>query len=113
VQLQEKHGDQVHAIAMNVEFDGRSDALSAKEIDKINEVLTAKEIVVHNIICTDPIDDALEKLNVASIPAVLVFDTTGKLAKKFDGEVTYVDDVIPFVTELVAKSSDPAEAEEQ
>ena len=49
-------------------------------------------------------DDTLEKLDVVSIPAVLVFDSSGKLARKFDGEIDYKNDVVPFVAELVANA---------
>ncbi len=106
MQLQEKHGDKINAIALNIEFDGQDDETqpSQKLRDKINKVLTSNKIIVRNIICSDPMDDTLEKLDVVSIPAVLVFDSSGKLARKFDGEIDYKNDVVPFVAELVANA---------
>ena len=93
-------------IALNIEFDGQDDETqpSQKLRDKINKVLTSNKIIVRNIICSDPMDDTLEKLDVVSIPAVLVFDSSGKLARKFDGEIDYKNDVVPFVAELVANA---------
>ncbi len=54
-----------------------------------------------NVISSDPIDGVLSDFDVFSLPAVLVFNPQGELHKRFDGAVSYPEQVFPEVEQLL------------
>ena len=65
---------------------------------------------VINLISAEADSDVFEKLEIASIPVVMLFDREGKLVKKFteadggeDG-LTYEADIIPAIEAALSKN---------
>jgi len=107
VQLHQQYPDSLVAITMNVEYDGGDSPESLRpDVKKKLAELNANFLA---LISSDPSDVLYEKLDLASIPAVLVYDRTGQLRQRFDNDAmeygsegfTYDDDIAPLVRELM------------
>lgn len=96
-------------MTFNVDYSGQEEDREA-----ITEMLEEKGIggTFHNILSSVPSDDLYAKLDLGAVPAVYVFDKTGKLAERFDyndpekfGEdgFSYEKHVGPLVDKLVAE----------
>lgn len=105
MQLQEKHGEQLATMTINVDFNkkmgGPSDELIAKVKSKLKDV----GVTSQNLIASEHIDKVLETYNLGGLPAALIFDRGGKLRKKIDLGVNYAKDVAPEVEALIAAKS--------
>jgi len=63
--------------------------------------------------------DVYELIKLASIPAVYVYDTQGKMAKRFDNDAgdygdegfTYEDHIIPLIEKLMAGDTSAPESD--
>ena len=75
------------------------------------EFLKKNKATTKNFLSSDPDEDVLGKVDIASIPISLIYDKEGKLSKAFHnndqeyGETgfTYDDHVVPHVKTLLAK----------
>lgn len=121
VELQERFGKDVVCISASCNYDGLPDSPPESYREEVQAFLDeqkAGDLV--NVVMTVEAEALFEQLNLASIPAVYVYNREGELAQRFDnedpdklkesGEFTYEKDIIPLVEELVA--NEPA-AEEQ
>jgi len=109
VALQKSHPEDVVCISFSLDYIG----LAKKPPDvikpKVLTFLQEQDAQLLNIISSDPDEEIYDKLDLAAIPAVLVYDQTGELTKRFDNEeaataeeeFTYEKDVVPFVEQLV------------
>jgi hypothetical protein len=89
-----------------VDFDGRKTRPPESYEPKVTEFLSKVEADFDNFIVQTPSDEVFEAIGIGSIPAVLVFDADGKLAKLFSdvGETagfTYDADIVPLVEKLL------------
>ena len=106
VKLAEKHGDKVHAMTLNLDYES-GDPLDDEARSKIMRVLEKRGIRADNYISTTGTDTVLEHLGAsAGLPTVVVFDATGKQVKVFDGMFSYEDDIAPLVEDLIAAAAD-------
>ncbi len=112
--------DQVRCVSASLDYDGLPDYPIEDCRKAALEFLEQTGSTLDNFILSDESLTVMDdKLKIASIPAVFVFDVDGKLARQFDesdGEsFTYEKDITPFVTELVSQSfsgeSSPVESE--
>jgi thiol-disulfide isomerase/thioredoxin len=111
--------DQVRCVSASLDYEGLADYPMEECRKSSLEFLERQKSTLDNyILSEDSLTVMDDKLKIASIPAVFVFDVDGKLARQFDesdGEpFTYEKDITPFVKELVAKSfptATPAESE--
>jgi thiol-disulfide isomerase/thioredoxin len=106
VDLHQELGDQVQCMTLDVDFDGRKSKPPTTYEKDVLSLLTNLNAKFPNYICTTSSDDVYSAAEIDSIPAVLIFDADGKLAKKFvdAGESAgfgYHKDVIPFVKSLL------------
>ena len=106
VELHKTHGDKVQCITLDVDFDGRASKPPKTYEDAAKKILTAVDATLTNYISKTSSEEIYSQADIASIPAVLVFDANGKLVKKFvdAGDGTgfgYHKDVIPFVKTLL------------
>lgn len=106
VAMQKRFGDKVVAIGANVDFDGRKSRPPESYEPKVTEFLSNVEAEFDNFIVQTPSDEVFEAIGIGSIPAVLVFDADGQLAKQFSdvGETagfTYEADIVPLVEKLL------------
>ncbi len=97
-------------MTMNVEFDGTDSPEDLR--DAVNKTLTRLEANFLSMICSTPNDALYEQLKLASVPAVLVYDQTGQLRKRFDNDAneygtegfTYEHHIGPLVEELLTEA---------
>jgi hypothetical protein len=101
VQLQEKYGERVQAISLNVDFEGDGQAPSEQLLAKVQSKLDQLNMACENVISSDPYDDVLSDFDVFSLPAVLIYDSQGGLHKRLDGAVSYEEQVFPEVERLL------------
>lgn len=101
--------DQVRCISASLDYEGLADYPIEDCRQAALEFLEQQKATLDNFILSeDSLTVMDDKLKIASIPAVLVFGTDGKLARLFDesdGEsFTYEKDITPFVKKLVSKN---------
>ena len=111
VALQKRHADDVVCISFDCDFDGRKNRPVAYYRERVMKALTglqANHLI--NVMCTVAADELFQKIDLDSIPAVYVYDRTGKLAKRFDNRtpasatdegISYETQIDPLVAELV------------
>ncbi|MDA0835633.1 MAG: TlpA disulfide reductase family protein [Planctomycetota bacterium] len=113
VELQEKHGSDIVCISASCNYDGLPDSPPESFSEEIQTFLDEhKADKLTNVIMTVEAEVLFEQLNLASIPAVYVYNRDGELAQRFDnedpdklkesGEFSYEKDINPLVNELVA-----------
>lgn len=102
VALSRRWPDEVVCVSYNVDYIGQKSKPVESYLPKVGGFLEEqKSTTVINLISSEADSDVFEKLEIASIPVVLLFDQEGKLVKKFteanggeDG-LTYEGDIIP------------------
>ncbi len=109
VQLHRDRGDAVACISYSLDYSGRASRPPESYRDKVLEFLAQQGATFDNLLGTDDPDALHDRLDLAAIPAVYVYDKTGKLRKRFDNEdpnreeFTYEKDVTPLVEALLAE----------
>ncbi len=111
VELQKQHGDKVRCMSASCDYIGVKSKPPESYKPKVLEFLTKSNATFPNVLLNVDPDTLFEKIDLASIPAVYVFGTDGKIAKRFDndaggGEFTYAKDIEPFVEDLLKKSGE-------
>lgn len=111
VTLQNRHPDDVVCISFDCDYDGRKNKPVAYYRERVLGNLTKiKADKITNVMCTVPADELFQQIKLDSIPAVCVYDRTGKLAKRFDNTtpvseteegISYEKQIDPLVAELV------------
>jgi thiol-disulfide isomerase/thioredoxin len=84
VALQKRLGGEVACVSLNLDYSGIATKPAESYRPRVEAFLTKQQAEFDNILCSDVSDDVYEQLGIASIPAVLVYDRTGKLVKTFD-----------------------------
>lgn len=111
VALQQQHPQELVCISFNLDYIGLPKEPPEFVRDKyVMPILEQHEARLINVVSSDPDEKVYEKLNLAAIPAVYVYDRGGELRKRFDNEeaatpedeFTYQKNVIPLVEELLA-----------
>lgn len=111
VALQKQHGEKLVGITVSCDYVGIKKRPAESYREKVTEALAGlKAEGLTNIVCTDPADDLFAAVQLDSIPAVFVYDRTGKLAHRFDNRsgggdegVSYEKQVIPAIEKLLAE----------
>lgn len=106
VELQAHYPDQVLAIGVNADFDGRKKHPPTSYRDDVEHFLGNVKATFPNFILQTPNEDLYRRSGVGSLPAVLVFDRNGKLVRTFcdvgqTAGFTYPDDVTPLIEQLL------------
>ncbi|TWU01176.1 TlpA family protein disulfide reductase [Stieleria varia] len=106
VELHKSFGDQVHCISVDVDYTGRKNDPPENYAPHVTAFLKAVGADFDNYICNTPSDDVFAAADVVSIPAVLVFDASGNVVKRFvdggkDAGFTYAKDITPLVRQLM------------
>lgn len=110
VELHKQHGDKLVCMSASCDYAGIKSKPPETYHARVLEFLTKQEATFANVLLNVESDVLFEKIELASIPAVYVFGTDGKVAKRFDNDnakpgedFTYVKDIVPFVDGLLAK----------
>src|SRR5262245_47524942 len=86
VKLHEKHGDKVACLSVNLNYQGGQGESPEDARADVLKFLSEQRADFQNILCADIDTDFYQALNLASVPAVLVYDKTGQMRKRFDNE---------------------------
>jgi hypothetical protein len=103
VQLQQAYPGKVHAISLNIEYDGDDGAPPAELQAKVRAMLARQGVNCENIMCSGRVDENLAGLELSALPAALIYGADGNLLKKFDGTVDYEGEVLPLIEAALAK----------
>lgn len=111
VALQKRHPDDVVCISFDCDFIGAKNKPVAYYRERVLKFLTSQNAgQIINGISTLAADELFDKIDVDSIPAVYVYDRTGKLSKRFDNRtpvseteegISYEKQIDPLVAELL------------
>jgi thiol-disulfide isomerase/thioredoxin len=104
VALSTRWPEQVACVSYNVDYIGQKSKPVESYLPKVGGFLEkVKSTGVINLVSSEADSDVFEKLEIASIPVVILYDKQGKLLKKFteanSGEdgLTYESDIIPAI----------------
>ena len=102
--MQEQYRDQIVAISWNLDHDADDGQPSESLQEQVLAKLVALKLSCLNVVSSDPIYEVQSHFDVLALPAVLIYDSEGKLAQKFEGEISYDADVAPFVATLLKRA---------
>ena len=110
VELYKEHGEKLVCMSASCDYAGIKSKPPESYRDRVLEFLTMQNATFPNVLLNVESDALFEKLELASIPAVYVFGTDGKVAKRFDNDnakpgedFTYTKDIVPFVEKLLSE----------
>jgi thiol-disulfide isomerase/thioredoxin len=110
VALQKTYPDTVACVSVSLDYSGRKSRPPQTYREPVLEFLKAQQATIDNVLSTDDPDELGQRLELAPIPLVWVYDREGKLRRTFDNgdlegeEFTYEKDVVPFVESLLSES---------
>lgn len=110
VELQRKYGsEKVICISVNCDYDGIATKPPEYYRDGVLEFLRLHRAQFKNVLLHVPFIDFLDKLELSSTPAILVYGPDGKLARRFDNDNAlsetdeyHIDDVSKLIDQLLA-----------
>ncbi len=108
LEVQTKYGDKIVCGSVSLDYYGGETEVPADVLASVRKFLEEQNAKIANFISLDGDEATMKKVGVAAIPAVMVFDRDGKLAKVFkndDGEFGkdgfgYEKDIIPYLDQL-------------
>lgn len=116
VALQKKFPEGVVCMSVNSDYFGTKSKPPEYFVERVTAFLTEQNATFDNYLCSVSSDELYAQLKLASIPAVLVYGTDGKLVNRFDNdemkygdEFTYPDHVIPLVEQLLQETAATAQ----
>ncbi|MDB5346455.1 MAG: thiol-disulfide oxidoreductase [Schlesneria sp.] len=111
VALQQRHPDDVVCISFDCDYIGAKNKAVGYYRERVLKQLTSQHAVkLINGMSTTAADELFQQLDIDSIPAVYVYDRTGKLSKRFDNRtpagdseegISYEKQIDPLVADLV------------
>ncbi|MEZ6136630.1 MAG: TlpA disulfide reductase family protein [Pirellulaceae bacterium] len=108
VDLSQKYPDQVVAMSFNVNYIGLKKSPPESTLPEVTDFLASKNALsVHNFLSSTQDSDVLEKYEVDSIPAIIIYDASGRVAAKLtdssagEGGLTYAKNVLPKIEEML------------
>ena len=111
VKLHRKYGGkEVVCMSLSCDYAGIKNKPPEYYRERVLKFLDKQEAGFQNLLSSIPSEELFDKMGISSIPAVYVYGTDGKLAKRFDNEqakaeddnFTYAD-INKLVEELVTK----------
>jgi thiol-disulfide isomerase/thioredoxin len=108
VSLSQARAKDVACVSLNLDYIGLKNKPPEFYKERVLNFLSKQQATFDNVLCSEESDVMFEKLGIPSIPAVFVYDRTGKLVRTFDNSdaaseeegFTYKD-VNSFVDELL------------
>lgn len=113
VKLAQTHAGDVVCLGFNLDYSGAVGETPESFLDPIRQFLTKQDATFANLISRDPADEVFQRLELGSIPAVLVYDRQGQLSKRFDNDdnlygdegFTYEEHVGPWIRQLLGSDA--------
>ncbi len=110
VKLQAKHGKRIVCVSFNCDYLGIAGKPPESYRGRALKFLKKQRAALVNILSSTPSDELFDQMDLGSIPAIYVFDPSGRLVQRFDNddrdsgdEFTYKDHVVPLVEKLLTK----------
>lgn len=100
MQLQKKYPNDLVAITLDIDHD-EDGAPTQKLQDEVLAKLKELKMNVTNVMSSDVTGDVLDRHELFSIPAALIYDRDGKLHQKFEGDLSYEKQVEPLIAEML------------
>jgi thiol-disulfide isomerase/thioredoxin len=110
VALQKAYPDKVACVSVSLDYSGRKSRPPETYHEPVLEFLQQQQATIDNVLSTDDPDELEQRLKLAPIPLVWVYDRDGQRRRAFDNgdlegeEFTYEKDVVPFVESLLSES---------
>jgi thiol-disulfide isomerase/thioredoxin len=109
VKLQRDHPVDVVCLGFNLDYSGAAGETPESFRTAVGEFLAKQDARFENVISSDAADDVFQRLQLGSIPAVLVYGPDGQLSKRFDNDdgrygdegFTYEQHIVPWVEQLL------------
>ena len=111
--------DKITCISVSCDYEGLEEEPPESKKPAVIKFLESTKATCTNILLSDADVDVYESIKLASIPAVYVYDTQGKMAKRFDNDAgdygdegfTYEDHIIPLIEKLMAGDTSAPESD--
>ncbi|MCA9114679.1 MAG: TlpA family protein disulfide reductase [Planctomycetaceae bacterium] len=108
--LQQMLGDRVVCVTVSLDYFGGGKGPSAELQQEVLKVLRQQKLQSINLISSTPDETIYTRLDLGSVPAVLVYSREGKLVHRFDNEedkygekgFTYDGHILPYVRDLLS-----------
>lgn len=114
VKLAQDYSGDVVCLGFNLDYSGAVGETPESFLDSIGQFLTKQGAAFPNAISSEPDEDIFQRLQLGSIPAVLIYDREGRLSKRFDNDdnlygdegFSYDDHIAPWIEQLRRRDSD-------
>lgn len=109
--LQRQFPKSVVCLSVSVDYTGAQEETPESHREQVMKILETRNMAVQNFISSTSDFDIYEKIDLASIPAVLIYDRAGQLVKRFDNDLndfgeegfTYADHIAPLVEQTLGE----------
>ena len=101
--LQKLHGDKLRCVSFNINYAGLPNQTVETDLPHIHKFLAKQQFQLTNIVSTETDEQVYAQLKIYSIPAILVFDKTGKRVATVMEEAAYENTVSPLVAQLLGE----------
>jgi len=113
IELQQTYGEEIACASFNINYAGLPDQTPETDIEFIEPFLKRHGSSVDHIVSTVTDEKIYAELDIYAIPAVLIYDTNGKLTNKVLEENAYESTIFPRVAEMIGEPTTPGEPNEQ
>ncbi|GAB5402350.1 MAG: hypothetical protein Aurels2KO_05810 [Aureliella sp.] len=109
VALSNSHPEDVACVSVNLDYIGLKRKPAASYQDDVTEFLQSQNATLTNFLASETDEVIRDKFEITSIPAIVVYDQSGKLAARLseatsgDEGLSYEAHVIPLVNKLLAQ----------
>ena len=112
VKLHQRWGkEKLACVSVSCDYLGMDGESPESHREAVLRILQSRGALFDNVLLSNPSDDFFQMADLASIPAVYVYDREGKLVKRFDNETgefgdsgfTYEKHISPLVEKLLAR----------
>lgn len=110
VALQKAYPERIACVSVSLDYSGRKSRPPETYRKPVLEFLNQQQATIDNVLSIDDPDELEQRLELAPIPLVWVYDREGRRVRTFDNgdlegeEFTYKKDVVPFVQSLLSES---------
>lgn len=111
VELAKQFPDEIECISFNLDYIGLKKKPAEKYVDKVQEFLQSIQADITNLLSTDTDEFVIAQMEAGALPAVAIYNQTGKLEIVLtDGNtgedgLTYEGDVVPKIRDLLAQGT--------
>ena len=114
VALHEKFpSEKITCISVSCDYEGLEEEPPESKKPSVMKFLKSTKATCTNLLLSDADVDVYDKIELAAIPAVYVYDAAGQMVKRFDNDsgeygdegFTYKDHIVPLVEKLIGEAS--------